>query len=403
MISPSRLFRNSPFGLGACARWILFATSVLVLPRALEARDTKPENLESALSVIRAVGPEGQGNVAAATAWRKLADADFSAVVKILAAMDGANDLALNWLRTAIDAIAARPANGTAALPFADLGTFLQDTHHDPRARRLCFELLTRQDSATTDKLLAGMLNDPSLEIRYDAVQKVMNQAESGAASNKLSATLLYQQALTSARDVDQIETISKRLEEMGQPVDLLKLYGFLPSWKILGPFDNTGQKGFDAVYPPELGIDAGATYDGKSDKVKWRDATTDKTGKLDLNQVCGKLKSVVSYGAADFYSSRAQPAELRLGCATSWKVWFNGKLLFGRDEYHYDSPTEEHSLPVQLQPGRNSILVKICQNELEADWTVDWDFRLRVTDSLGTPFASEPPTKVAANPVPQN
>ena len=35
------------------------------------------------------------------------------------------------------------------------------------------------------------------------------------------------------------------------------------------------------------------------------------------------------------FLSEKARPAELRLGCKNGWKIWLNGKLIFGRDEYH--------------------------------------------------------------------
>ena len=45
--------------------------------------------------------------------------------------------------------------------------------------------------------------------------------------------------------------------------------------------------------------------------------------------------------------------------------------------------------MPAQLEPGRNRILVKVCQNEQTEDWTVEWEFQLRVTDSLGTPVLS--------------
>jgi hypothetical protein len=235
------------------------------------------------------------------------------------------------------------------------------------------------------------MLNDPSTEIRYDAVQKVIHQAgQSLAASNKVGATLLFQQALNSARDARQIDDIAQQLGKLGQPVDTLKLFGFLTEWKIIGPFDNRGRKGFDAVYPPEQKIDLAAEYEGNAGKVKWRDyVVTQKYGKVDMNQPYGKLKDVTAYAMADFFSDRAQSVELRLGGKNSWKVWLNSNLLFGRDEYHFNSEIDQYPMPAQLQAGRNTILVKVCQNEQTEEWTVEWDFQLRVTDALGTPILS--------------
>src|SRR6185436_3406270 len=88
-----------------------------------------------------------------------------------------------------------------------------------------------------------------------------------------------------------------------------------------------------------------------------------------------------------DFVSERAQPVELRLGGKNSWKVWLNGKYLFGRDEYHLNEEIDQYRMPVQLEAGRNTILVKVCQNAQTEDWAEEWEFQLRVTDSLGTPI----------------
>ncbi len=351
----------------------------------------QPREFADSLAAIRSVGPEGRGNAEAAAAWKKLAAGDANTLVPLLGGMDGANDLALNWLRAAVDTLTARVLSAGGNLPLPDLGMFLLETRHNPRARRLDFELLKKVDPPTADKLLAGMLNDPSLEIRYDAVQKVVDQAgQSLAAGNKAGAMLLFQQALNSARDVRQIDAIAKNLDELGQPVDSLRLFGFLTEWKIIGPFDNKDRKGFDAVYPPERNIDLKTEYDGKAGKVRWRDyVVTDKYGKVDMNRAYGMLKEVTAYATTDFVSERAQPVELRLGGMNSWKIWLNGKLLFGRDEYHFDSEIDQYPMATQLQPGHNTILVKVCQNEQTEDWTVKWDFQLRVTDSLGTPILS--------------
>jgi len=109
----------------------------------------------------------------------------------------------------------------------------------------------------------------------------------------------------------------------------------------------------------------------------------------VDMNKACGKLKEVVAYATTDFYSDQARAVELRLGGKNSWKVWLNGKLLFARDEYHTNAEIDQYPMPVQLQPGRNVILVKVCQNEEVQEWTNEWEFQLRVTDSLGTPIVS--------------
>jgi hypothetical protein len=56
----------------------------------------------------------------------------------------------------------------------ADLGNF-PDTRYHPRPW-LAFDLIAR-DAATAEKLLPGMLNDPSVELRRDAVEQVITYA----------------------------------------------------------------------------------------------------------------------------------------------------------------------------------------------------------------------------------
>ncbi len=363
--------------------------SVLVCA-GVTAASLSPEIAEP-ITTLRAVGAEGRGNAEASAAWRKLAESNAGMLVPILEAMDGANDYALNWLRAAFDAISSREVRAVGTLPLPELGRYLLDTRHGARARRLVFEWIGRLDPSTKDKLLAGMLNDPSLEIRFDAVQKVIDQAgQLLAVTNTAGATLLFQQALNAARDVNQVDEIAQKLKDLGQPVDLQRHFGFLTDWKVIGPFDNTGNKGFETPYPPERELNFAAEYDGKTGKVRWQDyVSKHKYGMVDMNQPCGKLKEVAAYATTDFMSDRARPVELRLGGKNSWKVWLNGTLLFGRDEYHTNAEIDQYPMRAELLAGRNIILVKVCQNEQVEDWTNEWEFQLRITDSLGTPIVS--------------
>jgi hypothetical protein len=343
------------------------------------------------LRAIRSIGPEGRGNAEAFVAWKVLAVADVSSLLSLLEAMDGANDYSLNWLRAAVDSIVSRELKAGGAMPVAELGKFLLDTRHHPRARKLSFDLIARVQPVTAEKLLPGLLNDPSMELRHDAVEQIVLQGNRLVAeTNQAGAILLYQQALNHARDAQQVETIATNLVALGQPVDLLKHFGFLANWKVIGPFDNTGNKGFEHAYPPEQRMDFAAEYEGKKGNVRWQDyATKHPYGMVDMNQPCGKLKEVLAYAATDFYSDQARAVELRLGGKNSWKIWLNGRLVFGRDEYHTMTEIDQYPMRAELQAGRNTILVKVCQNEQVEEWTEEWEFQLRITDSLGTPIVS--------------
>ncbi len=366
--------------------WLFF---VLTAAELCDAASSSA--ISESLRVIRAVGPEGQGNAAASVAWKQVAASDGKMLPRILGAMNGANDLALNWLRSAVDAIASREIAQGKQLPVADLEKFVRDTKHHPRARRMGYELIAQANPPAAEQLLAGMLDDPAGELRREAVERVISSAGNLRTNgNSADAIVKYQAALRSARDVDQIDGIAKALKQLGQPVNLPSVFGWLADWKVIGPFDNTTNTGFGRVYPPEEKVDLGAEYDGKSGKIRWQEVkASGDYGKVDLNKPCGSLKSVAGYAYTEFHAAKAGPAQLRLGSKNGWKVWLNGTYIFGRDEYHRGAEIDQYRMPVELKRGKNTVLVKVTQNELVEDWTKEWEFQLRITDALGTPIAS--------------
>jgi hypothetical protein len=344
-----------------------------------------------ALKTIRAVGPEGLGNADAAAAWQELSRGDAKSLVDILGAMDGANELALNWLRAAVDSIAARELAAGRNLPVTALEKFVRDTKHHPRARHLAYDLIARADAARSSRLVDSFRDDPSPDLRRVSVQQLADEAAAFSKSGRTNAAVAkYQTAIKSAREADQVEGIAKELKKLGSPVSLPSVFGWVTDWKVIGPFDNKDRAGFEKVFPPEQGIDLAAEYDGLNGKVKWQDfKTTDDYGMVDLNKPFGSLKEVTGYAYTEFFADKARPVELRLGCKNGWKVWLNGKYLFGRDEYHRGAEIDQYRLAGELKPGKNVILVKLTQNEQKEEWTKEWEFQLRVTDALGTPIAS--------------
>ena len=348
------------------------------------------DDLEGLLKTIQAVGPKGAGNRPAARAWEQLARADAEKLPAILAGLDGAGPLAANWIRTAVDAIAEDQLRRGGRLPAEGLEGFVLDRRHSPRARRLAYEWLVRVDPSAPQRLLGGMLDDPSLEIRRDAVARRIEQADSLQERQREKAAAVYREALTAARDLDQIRLLAGRLRKLGLTVDLPRHFGFVVRWKVIGPFDNTDEKGFDAVYPPERQLDLGARCEGKHGEVKWIEHVTGhEYGRVDLNKVLEEEKSVVAYATAEFVSKGRQEVEFRAGSHNAVKVWLNGRLVYGRNVYHMGSHIDQHVSRVVLEPGRSVILVKVCQNRIMEDWGRYWGFQFRVCDSKGTAVLS--------------
>jgi hypothetical protein len=364
--------------------WLLVCfVSLAIHPSSLAA------SLSEAIAVIRGVGPEGKGNAEAAAAWQNLSSAPVTAIPTLLAAMDGANELALNWLRSAVDTVAASTAANKEALPLGALEKFVLDQKHNPRARRLAYELIAGADAKAAEQLMAGMIDDPSPELRREAVQRLITEAENLQKAGKTNdAVTRYQAALKPAREADQIDAIAEALKTLGAPADLQKVFGWVNEWHVVGPFDNTGGAGYERAFPPETVVDLKAVYEGKTGKVHWQEVkAAGDYGTVDFNNPLGSLKGVTGYAWTEINSDHAHPVELRLGCDNGWKVWLNGKLLFGRDEYHLGSQIDDFRLTGDLKAGKNTVLVKLCQNEQVADWTKGWEFQLRITDAIGTPI----------------
>ncbi len=362
---------------------LLIAAGGLVVSSA-RAAETE---LGSLLTTIRAVGPKGAGHVEAIAAWRELAKADASQLPAVLAGLDGSNPLAANWLSAAVDAIAERRMQSGGKLPLAQLEQFVLDRGHTPGARRLAFEWLVRGDPSAHARLIPGMLDDPSLELRRLAVAREIDLAgKTALADDKSPAIAQYAAALSAARDADQIKLVTAKLKELGREVDLPRHYGFLMQWHLIGPFDNVDMKAFDVAYEPEKQIDLAAACPGKSEPVRWVAHTTaDALGWVDLNKALGKNMGAIGYAVTDFTSEEERDVELRIGCDNANKIWLNGQLVSSNAVYHSGTKLDQYVARGRMKRGKNVILVKICQNEQKESWAQGWHFQLRICDETGT------------------
>jgi hypothetical protein len=376
-----------------CAR--VFVTGVALL--ALPAVAAEPSaDLAEALATIRAVAPQGQGHSAAALAMKTVSQAAPADLPRILAAMNGANPIATNWLRGAAEAVAQRAA-AQDKLPARELEEFLADQRHAPRGRRLAYELLASVDPTAERRLIPTLLDDRSLELRRDAVAQLLAEADKIEPAEQ--ALGRYQKAFHHARDLDQIQAAAAKLKSLDAAPDIASHMGFVLRWKLVGPLDNVADRGWDTDYPPEEKIDLAAQYDGQKGPVRWLDhTTTDDYGHVDLAKALDKHKGAVAYAYAELIAGREQPCELRLGTPNASKVWLNGQQIGATHVYHANETIDQYVASGMLQPGRNTILLKICQNEQTEPWAQGWHFKLRVCDAIGTAILSEdrPGQKVA-------
>lgn len=368
---------------------------VLAFPVYSQAADA---DLAKNLAKVRAVGVKGEGHREAGVAAKALANANPADLPVILAAMDGTSVLAENWLRGIAEAVAQKESGGK--LPVAELEKFLGQTKHSPRARRLAYEMIAGVDKSAENRLIPTLLDDPSLELRRDAVALAL--ANAAKAEGKEASTAAYRKAFQAARDNDQIKQAADKLKELGAAVDLPTHYGFLLTWQIIGPFDNSGDKGWNIAYPPEAKVDLAAKYVGLKGEVAWKETTsTDELGIVDLTKVLDKHKGAIAYASAEFIAEKDQAVDLRLGCINANKIWLNGEELTANHVYHAGQEIDQYLAKGKMKKGKNAILLKVCQNEQTEMWAQGWQFQLRVCDTIGTAVLSQdrPLAKTAALP----
>ena len=366
--------------------WAICLVNGLVLGQSSHAA-----SIEENIRIIKQVGKNGEHHAQTIAAVKELSKAPADSLPVVLKSFEGANPLAVNWLRGAVETIADRELKKSGKLPSKLLESFVTDTNNSPEARRLAYEWLVKVDATASDRLIPGMLHDASPEFRRDAVDRLIAQAtKAGEASEKDTEKKLLKEALSGASDDDQVKAIVKPLREMGETVDLQKHFGFLTEWDLIGPFDNEGLKGFNVVYPPEKEQDLNAKYVGKSGDVEWKHfKTEDEYGVFDIAKQTSPYKGAITYALTTFVADQPREIQLRLGTPNAWKLWVNGEEIFAREEYHRGTALDQYKVTAKLKSGPNKILLKICQNEQKEDWAQAWTFQIRVCDQSGVAIPS--------------
>ena len=189
------------------------------------------------------------------------------------------------------------------------------------RSRRLAFEeWLAKIDPTAPDRLIPGFANDPSLELCRRGRGPPYQQKGRGSlkrAARRRAATQgrychRYGLRLAAARDLDQIEQLDNeltRLKGRDRPAAPLWISPSQPG-ELIGPSRSIIATA-SASKPFILRKRSSTSrprYPGKTKELAWLPhTTTDRHGKVDLNEVLGKDMGCVAYAAAEFYSTSAR------------------------------------------------------------------------------------------------
>jgi hypothetical protein len=148
----------------------------------------------------------------------------------------------------------------------------------------------------------------------------------------------------------------------------------YITDWLILGPFDNTDDKGYDTVLAPENKLDFATEYDVKDGKARWRNITTKENGYVDFDRLLSPNEFVVAYAYSEIIAPDDMETTLLLGTDDGVKAWLNGEPVH-KNHLHRPWRADEDVCKIKLKKGHNSLLIKIDEGISE------WGFSARIVD----------------------
>jgi len=152
----------------------------------------------------------------------------------------------------------------------------------------------------------------------------------------------------------------------------------FVKQFQVIGPFGCKDCNNFDEVFPPEKEIELNAEYKTPYGKANWQTLTINKhNGYLDFTKYFKPKDWVCAYAFCKINCPKEQPAQIRLGTNDMGALWFNGKKVLAHNEER-TAVLDDDIIPVRFKKGENTILVKVCNTEL------NWGLYLRITDENG-------------------
>jgi hypothetical protein len=362
-----------------CCGWLL------LVPLSATARS---DEIDEALAVLARSGPQAAGSIQARAAAEQLAAQGPHILPRLLLAMDTSNVVAANWCRTAYEQIVDRelPA-ANREFPAEALQQFVRDARHGVRPRRLALALLDQLDPDFRRRMMPQWLEDG--EFRSDAVAFALQQGDQAQREKRTEhARESYHTAFRHARDSDQVLAAVTRLKSAGVEVNPIDHMGFLTRWYLVGPFDAPGTSGFHESLPPESAADPESEYDdGGGRKLRWNPyRTEDVLGEVNLIQAIAPVKEAVAYAYAEIDSPSAQTVQLRCSADDNLSVWLNGRQVLAREQWLNGTRLDRFITSVELEQGRNRVLVKVCQGPKHVNPEVpnNWSFQLRFCDESG-------------------
>ncbi len=173
------------------------------------------------------------------------------------------------------------------------------------------------------------------------------------------------------------IQTIAEKMKTQSAD-EFISSFNFVNKFMVCGSFGCKACENFGQIFPPEEKIEFPANYTTKYGEISWKKIDIDpQTGYLDFLKHFKPTEWVCAYAYCKIITANSVKAQIRLGTNDMGALWLNGTQVLSQN-IERTAVLDDDILPVQLQTGENTLLIKVCNTE------GNWGLYLRITDPEG-------------------
>jgi HEAT repeat protein len=177
-----------------------------------------------------------------------------------------------------------------------------------------------------------------------------------------------------------EMQTVVRRLRELGDKSNIAAKLGMITHWWVIGPWPNKDYDAYDKAFFPEKEVNLTKVYKDGGRELKWKPVTTtNPEGRVDLRAQFKDNQNRAAYAYAEVTSDRGRDVIFRTGSDDGMKLWVNGKDVFGQNGPR-SLAVDMDASPGKLAKGVNKILVKVLNGGGA------WEFCCRATTPDGKP-----------------
>lgn len=223
-----------------------------------------------------------------------------------------------------------------------------------------------------------SFVGNPSPEVNSAAADALLAIADQVGKTDRDKAIAVLDKALEHLRGGPHAAEVRAKLRSLGKQMEFRCNDGIIRYWWVVGPFAAPDVGSWEKSLFPETEISLTKEYDVDGKKYRWQPAeTTDKDGRVNLDDMLKPNENVVAYAFADILVDAERDVLLKTGSDDGLICWVNGQRVHAVLGPRSLVP-EQDSFKAHLKEGANRVLLKVC--EIGGDW----EFCLRVADAEG-------------------